>query len=75
MVPRAKDQAMAIQTMPAGVGRQGVEIRRMDTFPYCDHIYPSYSRAGGLENLNQGINIDFGAATAKVLKPELQLEL
>ena len=68
MVPRAKDQAMAIQTMPAGVGRQGVEMRWIDSFSYCDHIYPSYSRAGGLENLNQGINIDFGAATTKVLQ-------
>merc|ERR1711936_444992 len=26
------------------------------------------SRAGGFENLNQGINIDFGAATAKVVE-------
>ena len=34
---------------------------------------PFCSRAGGFENLNQGINIDFGAATTKVLELNVKI--
>ena len=46
------------------------------TFAHHNHLdLILCSRAGGFENLNQGINIDFGAATTKVLELNVKIFL